>query len=385
MVRWRQSGPDSERRTDLHVSDDANAVLAASNITQDGDDARRLRPTGDNVQLSGCAAPGNLLRDVMLSAVSRTQAMAPRAVRVERLVAALNDMLLGSLGEANLTQTTIGDRIWNVPIDPAQQDQFLPGPQSDASAAPDEPGADRHRFAIDAGIAGLRTMRTGEMDTMISDVSVLAGTETILVVENDDGAGDRVVAMLAGLGYRVLKAKSMAGALSMIQSGVTVDLLFTGIIMPGWLRAELAQKLGRVLPAHAAADRDAPGSTTGLRLLLVEDDLLIRDNSAELLSEHGHAVTQAASAELALELLEQAPIDVLITDLRLPGINGTELARLALGCRPNMGVVFATGDDTVEIPASGPLAGAVLLRKPYDRRSLLAAIATASAICRSMP
>ncbi|MGI4746783.1 MAG: response regulator [Janthinobacterium lividum] len=467
--------------------------------------------------LAGVARGARLSSQLLALSRKQTPAPASRVVHIERLVTGLDDMLRRSLGEAIEIRTTIGDRIWNVLIDPAQLENALLNLAINARDAMEEHGENRHQLTIqvdnawfDDGYAQLhpgvtaghyvmvsvtdtgcgmtpeimeqvfepffstkkegrgtglglsmvhgfveqsgghirihsepghgttirlylpRTMQAKDTDISIPTGPVQGGNETILVVEDDDGVRDTVIAMLDELGYRVLKAKDAAGALSVIESGMRVDLLFTDVIMPGWLRGpELARKareripglpvlftsgytddaivqggqldagvgllakpytrealantLRQVLPTHETSDRDAPGSTTILRLLLVEDDSLIRDNSAELLSEDGHVVTQAASAETAIEALEQAPVDVLITDLGLPGINGLELARIAQRRWPTLGLVFATGDDTVDIPVSGPLAEAVLLRKPYDRKSLVTAIATASAVRRSMP
>jgi signal transduction histidine kinase len=78
---------------------------------------------------------------------------------------------------------------------------------------------------------------------------VSGGTETILVVEDDLEVRETTVALLADLGYRVLKAPDAAAGLAVIESGVTVDLLFTDVVMPGELRsADLAQKAQELIP-----------------------------------------------------------------------------------------------------------------------------------------
>ena len=60
-------------------------------------------------------------------------------------------------------------------------------------------------------------------------------------------------------------------------------------------------------------------------LLLVDDEAALRQLTAERLTERGFEVVQAESGEQALELIEQFAFDLLITDLRLPGIDGTEV------------------------------------------------------------
>ncbi len=72
---------------------------------------------------------------------------------------------------------------------------------------------------------------------------ILGGAETILVAEDDDAVRGTVVELLTELGYNVLKARDAEGALTVIESGVHVDMLFTDVVMPGTLRTpELARK-----------------------------------------------------------------------------------------------------------------------------------------------
>ena len=72
---------------------------------------------------------------------------------------------------------------------------------------------------------------------------VSGGTEVVLVVEDDEGVRATVIEMLTDLGYRVLTAKDATSALSIIESGVPIDLLFTDVVMPGPLKTtELARQ-----------------------------------------------------------------------------------------------------------------------------------------------
>ena len=92
-------------------------------------------------------------------------------------------------------------------------------------------------------------------DTVAATVDlgeIEGGRETILVAEDDEGVRGTVVELLVGLGYRVLKANDAAGALSVIDSGVAVDLLFTDVVMPGPLKsADLARMLRARAPQIA--------------------------------------------------------------------------------------------------------------------------------------
>lgn len=269
------------------------------------------------------------------------------------------------------------------------------------------------------------------------------GTETVLVVEDDEDVRETAVAILAELGYRVLKARDALSALSVIDSGVPIDVLFTDVVMPGPLRSpELARKARERLPQVAVLftsgytenaivhggrldagvellskpyTREAlarkirhvlsnqaqrrvavespvpvppaqhePGATdvaaalavsgaTSLRILVVEDDELIRSSTAEMLSEQGHLVMEASDAGSALRTLAAAPVDVLLTDFGLPDLTGAELVRQALQRWPALRVVFATGDHAA--PAEAGVAAAVILSKPYKPEDLSAALA----------
>jgi PAS domain S-box-containing protein len=81
------------------------------------------------------------------------------------------------------------------------------------------------------------------------NMGVKGGSETILVVEDDEGVRETAVGMLTDMGYRVLKARDAQGGLNVIESGVPIDLLFTDVVMPGPVRStELARKARERLP-----------------------------------------------------------------------------------------------------------------------------------------
>lgn len=86
----------------------------------------------------------------------------------------------------------------------------------------------------------------------LESTPIAGGREIVLVVEDDDSVRATVVEMLNELGYQVLMARDAASALTVIESGVAVDLLFTDVVMPGTLRSpELARKARERLPGIA--------------------------------------------------------------------------------------------------------------------------------------
>jgi len=279
-----------------------------------------------------------------------------------------------------------------------------------------------------------------DIETNVETGPASGGTETVLVVEDDEEVRATVVDMLSDLGYRVLKAKDARSALAIVESGVPIDLLFTDVVMPGPVRStELARKTRERLPSVAVLftsgytenaivhggrldegidllskpytlealarkvrhvlrnqqqqavtgpgsipaggpTREGPAESLGLRVLFVEDDEDIRTTMSLLLADLGHSVMTAGTADEALAHLEEQSFDVLVTDLTLPGIAGDALALRARERHPGLGVVFSTGNQLAQRTlARGPLADAAFLLKPYDDRTLERALHAARA------
>jgi DNA-binding NtrC family response regulator len=110
-----------------------------------------------------------------------------------------------------------------------------------------------------------------------------------------------------------------------------------------------------------------------VRILLVDDDDDVRDYTAMVLEEAGYEVRVASRGEAALQILNTGePFDLLITDVVMPGWDGTELASRVKSARPDLKVLYVTG-YTYHI-AAGRLVGADVLDKPYQRDKLLHAV-----------
>jgi PAS domain S-box-containing protein len=283
--------------------------------------------------------------------------------------------------------------------------------------------------------------RSMESEDVVVDLAagpITGGTETVLVVEDDEEVRATVIEMLSDLGYRVLKATDAGSALNVIESGIPIDLLFTDVVMPGELKSpELARKARARLPGIAvlftsgytensivhggkldagvellskpytretlarkirhvignekqrgqapAAQVDAPkpSPVTDLvpgpaieraatqpkpaTVLLVEDDALIRMNTSDMLQCAGYVVIEAASAEEALATLRTMRVDTLLTDIKLPGSSGVELAKHARELQPGIAVIYASGDAS-SVADDGD---ARVLSKPYGEAQLL--------------
>jgi DNA-binding NtrC family response regulator len=118
----------------------------------------------------------------------------------------------------------------------------------------------------------------------------------------------------------------------------------------------------------------------GLRhLLLVDDEAGFREAMAERLADHGFTVDQAATGEEAIERLTEFAFDVLVTDLRLPGIGGREVLDEALARYPEIIAVVVTGYGTVREAVEITRLGAEgFITKPFQFEELAHELQTAT-------
>lgn len=273
-----------------------------------------------------------------------------------------------------------------------------------------------------------RSLTESQLTAPRRNTPLMGGQESILVVEDDLNVQATVIDILIELGYSVLKADNAEQALAVLSSGARVDLLFTDVVMPGNLRSpelarqavqqlphlkvlftsgytqnaivhggrldpgvellskpysreDLARKVrqvlgtdGTVLPAIPSTQSPPsvePSTSTGLHVLVVEDDAPSRDAVCELLTMLGHRPVGTGSVAAARELLAHRAIDVLMTDMHLPDGSGLDMAREAAGEHPDLRIVVASG-DTVPLPDALP--GWQIIRKPYGVDELAAAL-----------
>jgi len=119
-----------------------------------------------------------------------------------------------------------------------------------------------------------------------------------------------------------------------------------------------------------------------MNILLVEDSDEVSCITVEYLHELGHRVVAVAEAEKAITQLENEPFDAVMTDIRLPGMSGIELARSLVKNYPNLPVVIASGYGAlnVEFLLGEKLPTVLMLPKPYDLPALERTLGEAAAI-----
>ncbi len=120
------------------------------------------------------------------------------------------------------------------------------------------------------------------------------------------------------------------------------------------------------------------------RILVAEDETCIRLFVVETLENSGHTVLEAPDGQAALALIADDPdIDMVVSDIGLPKIDGISLALSARQLRPHMAVVFLTGYLRMELPRE--LSGATIIQKPFDADCLAGQIAAALDTRRPAP
>ena len=105
-------------------------------------------------------------------------------------------------------------------------------------------------------------------------------------------------------------------------------------------------------------------------MLLVDDDLAVRDVTSTIVAEAGYRVIEAASGAEAMERLAEAGrVDLMVTDYAMPGMNGHELSRAARKHQPDLKVLFVTG--YADLTALADIAERRILLKPFRSATLL--------------
>jgi DNA-binding NtrC family response regulator len=125
-------------------------------------------------------------------------------------------------------------------------------------------------------------------------------------------------------------------------------------------------------------------STATARVLVVDDEKLIRWSVAERLQRNGFEVLSAESGEQALEMVAATPPDLMLLDVRLPGIDGVQTLQRALSIHPELAVLMMSAHSTVDIAVDAMKHGAVdFLVKPFPFQALDAAVERAIATSRT--
>ncbi|MEM8962429.1 MAG: PAS domain-containing protein [Acidobacteriota bacterium] len=358
---------DAVTRLAGRLSHDFNNLLTAINGYSDlilhqtpaGEPARAWAEQIRNAGRRAAELTGHLLT------LSRPRGATPMPVNINPLIAQLEPLLMRMVGERVLLRTQLAPDLGMVRVDGGRMEQALINLTLNAHEAMPDGG----RLTIETRMVDLDERNAA------NQVGLRAGAHLCLEVR-DDGVGidpedqPRIFEPFfttkeagAGLGlatvYSIVRqAEGQIEVDSEPDIGTTVRIY-----------------LPQIDPAHTVPE-PLPRPVTDTRgdeaILVVEDEAAVRRLLVELLDERGYRVQQAGSGSEALELLEghQGTIDLLLSDVVMPGMSGPALADRLVAERPGLRVLYISGyADSVALPRDHP--DRELLQKPFNPEALL--------------
>jgi len=298
-----------------------------------------------------------------LLAFSRKQPLQPTPANLNTLVRTMADMLYRTLGEQIELESVLSPRIWTVEIDQNQLESAILNLAVNARDA-----------MPNGGKLTIETQNTYLDDTYSAKDSEVRPGQYVAVSVSDTGSG-MSAETLSHVFEPFFTTKEVGRGtglgLSMVygfvkQSGGHVTI-YSEEGLGTTVRIYLPRHHTEEDPSGDEKNYESPPASEDEVVLVVEDNPDVRAFSVLSLSELGYEVHQAADAERALVILQSdSKIDLLFTDVVLPGQTGRALADLALKVRPNLKVLFTTGYSRNAIVHHGRLdAGVNLLQKPF--------------------
>ena len=302
-----------------------------------------------------------------LLAFARRQPLIPKGVDANQLVVSLEDLLRRTIGETIDLAIVASDDLWNTLCDPNQLESALLNLAINARDA-----------MPDGGKLAIATSNV-RLDGVTADTPALAPGDYICIAVTDTGAG--MSAEVAARAFDPFFTTKPIGqgtglGLSMIygfarQSNghATIDS------KPGQgtsVRLYLPRHHGDAAMEQASAVRAAEHAATGETVLVVEDEPVVRGVILEMLGEQGYRTLEAVDGPSGLRILRaNARIDLLVTDVGLPGMNGRQLADQARETRPDLKILFITGyAESVAISDGFLQPGMEMITKPFDLENL---------------
>jgi PAS domain S-box-containing protein len=315
-------------------------------------------PVYDDVEEIGRAADRAAALTRQLLMFSRREVVTPQVVDAGALVRNLERLLTRTLSERVALRIAIGPDIEPVLIDPAQLEQVLVNLAVNARDAMPQGGT--LSIAVGGVPDGVRITVADDGTGMPPEVRERAFEPFFTTKQAGDGTG---------LGLATVHGVvTDAGGTVEIDSEVGGGSVVT-IFLP-------AAAEGAVVPDEPVAPGErAHGSA---RVLVVEDQDPVRRQAVRILDAHGYTVRDAPSADEALAAWE--PVDVLVTDVVMPGMSGQQLAGHARERTPGLRVVFMSGHTDDVLVREGARQGDIaFVQKPFTRDSLLRAVEEALA------
>jgi PAS domain S-box-containing protein len=309
-----------------------------------------------------------------LLAFARRQPLRPALIDVNELVGNTIRLLRRLLGEDVEISLNLAEYIWPVMADPAQLEVSLANLATNARDAMPKGG----RLIVATGNRQLDANYAAEhADATEGDFAMIEVSDTGI------GMSAEIMSQIFEPFFTTKDVGKGTGlGLSMVfgflrQSGGHVAVYSepgVGTTFRLYLPRATAKDAAREVSTQDAVARGA-----GERVLVVEDNPAMRRVVMRQLRELGYCVVECDRAAAALEMLQDEPVDLMFTDIVMPGgLAGIELARLARERWPGLKVVLTSGFPQARVDGNGELLGtSQLLSKPYRKEALAAALRTA--------
>jgi len=341
--------------------DMAGRALISAGVTD-----TRSRRALDNA-MKGAERAASLTQRLL--AFSRRQPLAPKPLDVDKLVSGMSDMLNRTLGETVHLEVVTSPGLWRVEADPHQLESAILNLAVNARDAMPDGGT----LTIESANARL------DEEYSAAHAEVAPGQYVVISVSDTGYGMDRETITRVFEPFFTTKevGKGTGLGLSMVygfvkQSGGHVKV---------YSERDQGTAIKIYLPRLMNSERDEPGEITlGLEvspeqecILVVEDDDDVRSYSVECLRELGYRVIEAHDGPAALRLLERqgAIVDLLFTDVVMPGMSGKELADIAREAQPQLKVLYTSGYTRNAIVHGGRLdAGVEMIAKPFTVSAL---------------
>jgi len=327
----------------------------------DGDTDPRVKRALDNAQ-KGAERAASLTQRLL--AFSRRQPLTPKSIDAGRLLAGMSDLLTRSITESIAIQVTASDDLWVVEADPHQLENVILNLAVNARDAMQDGGA----LTIDA-----RNVTVGPTH----EHEVPAGSYVAVTVRDTGiGMSATTVAQVFDPFFTTKEVGKGTGlGLSMVYGFVKQS--------GGYIYIDSAPGFGTIVTLYlprqfVASDEDAediPAAERGKpteTILVVEDDEDVRAYTVGIVRELGYRVIEAHDGASALKLFngDQA-ISLLLTDVVMPRMSGSELAEAARRRQPELRVLYTSGYTRDAIMRDGKLeTGVDLLSKPFTYTTL---------------
>jgi len=301
-----------------------------------------------------------------LLAFSRRQPLDPKPLDTNRLVSGMSEMLRRTLGDPVQVETVLAGGLWSSIIDAPQLENAILNLCVNARDAMPDGGRltieTANAFLDDAYAAGHADVSPGQY-VMLSVTDTGSGMPADVIQRAfEPFFTTKPVGKGTGLGlsqvYGFIKqSRGHVNIYSEMGTGTTVKL---------YLPRYYGEGLERLTDAAQNA-ADLPRAGNGETVLVVEDEENVRAMSVEALSDLGYDIIDCATPYDALSELEGSRrIDLLFTDIMMPGMNGRQLADRAVKIRPDLPVLYTTGYTRNAIVHNGMLdPGVQFLPKPF--------------------